>query len=982
VQLLFALTLLVSATLIFVVEFMFGKMVLPLLGGAPAVWNTCMVFYQAALLGGYVYAHLGARYLGPRRQAVAHLTLMALALVALPITLPSGWVPPGEQNPIPWLLLVLAVSLGLPFLFVSASAPMLQSWFSHTSHGSARDPYFLYAASNLGSLLGLLGYPLILESNLTLRQQSWAWAGSYVLLMLLTLLCALTLWRRRGAPAPDAPPQDRPVVESEADALLEDAPVTWLRRLRWIALALVPSSLLLGVTTHMSIDLVSFPLLWAIPLALYLLSFILVFARWHILPHWLMVRVQPLLIVLLAAVYFLAGIYSSQLAPLFILSLLTFFVTAMVCHGELANDRPAARHLTEFYLWMSLGGVLGGLFNALLAPVVFKEVFEFPLMLAAACLVRPSWRAYAALDPADGLSCPASRGQWARWLLLGAIPACLLLGLATVIRQDAAAARLLWLAPVGIYLASLLPAFAPRRFVWQPLLPLLGAAGLVILAGLHLNEPSFGLRECPLPWVLGAFTLIAMACHGSLALARPTGGRAQWSAFLLAWTLGPATVLVLGAAKPGANALLSTTAPLAIGMAFLGVLACKQWDLASRRTRLDEWVALLLLPLAMGLALDARQGGQKVAALGKSIAAFVTRGGLEQLGVWVSQAAGTVTAQWVAVSLLATGLAALLLQRRRVRLAVAVLAALFISRLGDTDELRPAYIDRSFFGVLRVRKDAWYDAYKLLHGSTSHGMQSCDEQVRREPWTYYHREGPIGDIFLAIGDHAKEIGVVGLGTGTLAAYGRDGQRMTFFEIDPAVLRIARDRRFFHYLAESHARLDFVLGDARVQLARIDRAFDLLLIDAFSSDSIPVHLITKEAIDLYFKHLTKDGLLAVHISNRHLDLEPVLRRLGHECGRVAIMCEDNDEDRRYSQDQEETDLKGKFGSTWVVLARRDEDLAGLRVIQIAESDKVLPRWVTLEAKKGDPLWSDDFSNILGVLKWTPDWEWLNPKNWVD
>jgi len=348
----------------------------------------------------------------------------------------------------------------------------------------------------------------------------------------------------------------------------------------------------------------------------------------------------------------------------------------------------------------------------------------------------------------------------------------------------------------------------------------------------------------------------------------------------------------------------------------------------------------------------------------------------------VSQAAGTVTTQWVAVSLLATGLAALLLQRRRVRLAVAVLAALFISRLGDSDELRPAYIDRSFFGVLRVRKDAWYDAYKLLHGSTSHGMQSCDKEVRREPWTYYHREGPIGDIFLAIGDHAKEIGVVGLGTGTLAAYGRDGQRMTFFEIDPAVLRIARDRRFFHYLAESHARLDFVLGDARVQLARIDRAFDLLLIDAFSSDSIPVHLITKEAIDLYFQHLTKDGLLAVHISNRHLDLEPVLRRLGHECGRVAIMCEDNDEDRRYSQDQEETDLKGKFGSTWVVLARRDEDLAGLRVIQIAESDKVLPRWVTLEARKGDPLWTDDFSNILGVLKWTPDWEWLNPKNWVD
>jgi len=783
-HLLFALTLFVSATLLFVVQPMFAKMVLPLLGGTPAVWNTCMVFYQATLLAGYVYAHLSIKWLGPRRQAAVHMALFCLPWLVLPIGLATGWTPPTEANPIPWLLMLLAVSVGLPFLFVSASAPMLQAWYAATGHRRAKDPYFLYAAGNLGSILALAGYPLVLEPYLTLGEQTWSWAGGYGLLMALSLLCAILLWRYGPAKAEAAVRCGKAARDEAADCdRASDGPPegipTWAGRMRWLALSLAPSSLLLGVTTYISTDIASVPLLWVVPLALYLLTFVLVFARHKLLPHRLMVMLQPILVLIVAGAFFVGGTSTSYLAVIFPLHLLTFFVTAMVCHGELAASRPASRYLTEFYLWMSLGGVLGGMFNALVAPLVFDNVYEYPIMIAVACLLRP--RAVAA------------RGR----------------------------AREGWL--------------------------------------------DFGL---PLGVAVG-FGLAAVGLSRDNYLAH----WADW--------------LVDGLSARGLTGLEVDSYAMA-GLVFLGAAA----------------------------------------------------------------------------------LVVLFFHRRPVRFGLGVFALSIVSLLYSGEKRRPLYTQRSFFGVLRVRQvtqdegDEWIcEAHQLTHGSTNHGMQRLDRKLRLEPCTYYHRAGPVGQVFDAIGQlrPLEEIGVVGLGTGTIAAYGEPGQRITFYEIDPAIVQIARNPELFTYLSDCEAEVEVVVGDARRSLAEgRTRRFDLLLVDAFSSDAIPVHLLTREALALYFQRLSDHGVLAVHISNRHLDLEAVVGNLADAAGRVARVCDDGD-DRSV----------GKFASNWVAVARRIEDLGGL-----ADDS----RWQPLATRSGSRLWTDNFSNVVDVLDWDFDFGWLCPWEW--
>lgn len=368
---LFTATLFTSAFLLFWVQPLYSKLVLPLLGGSPAVWNTAMVFFQAVLLGGYAYAHALAKYVPLKRQVLIHLAVLAAAAVALPVALPPGWTPPREANPVFWLVGYLAAGVGLPFFAVSATAPLLQGWFSQGDHHHAEDPYFLYGASNLGSVLALIGFPLLLEPQWTLREQGWGWTFGYALLAALIAFCGTWAWRQPAAAAID----DEPATP----------PPSWRERLYWLALAFVPSSLLLGVTTHITTDLAAVPLLWVVPLLLYLLTFVIVFARRPLIPHPWMVAIQPILLVPLA-LYFAA---TSPIEILFPLHLAAFFVTAMVCHGELAARRPAVDHLTEFYLWLSGGGVLGGMFNALVAPIVFNGVYEYPLIVALACLLRP-----------------------------------------------------------------------------------------------------------------------------------------------------------------------------------------------------------------------------------------------------------------------------------------------------------------------------------------------------------------------------------------------------------------------------------------------------------------------------------------------------------------------------------------------------------------------------------------------------------------
>ncbi|MDQ3999544.1 MAG: fused MFS/spermidine synthase [Actinomycetota bacterium] len=409
---LFGTTILVSGALLFLVEPMSAKFVLPTFGGTPAVWTGSMMFFQAALLAGYLYVHLTTTWLGTRRQAWLHLAVVLLPLFIFllwgPLAVPADeWAPRSQENPIFLLLGVLLVSVGLPFFALSTTNPIVQRWLSDTDHPAARDPYFLYVASNLGSVIGLLGYPLLVERELTLANQGIWWSVGYGGLALLVIGSAIMMWRSDVAPttveddeaeppggAPNAPvasgggtpetgaPLTEPAAESSAP--------TFLRRARWVGLTFVPSSLMLGVTAFITTDITPVPLLWVIPLSLYLFSFMVVFSPSVRVPdilHKAMVVLLPITMALMVVTML------TQLRDpywlLILLHILGFFVVAMVCHGEVARDRPPARHLTEFYLWVAVGGVLGGVFNALVAPVVFDTVVEYPLVIVLACLFLP-----------------------------------------------------------------------------------------------------------------------------------------------------------------------------------------------------------------------------------------------------------------------------------------------------------------------------------------------------------------------------------------------------------------------------------------------------------------------------------------------------------------------------------------------------------------------------------------------------------------
>ncbi|MBT4489480.1 MAG: fused MFS/spermidine synthase [Rhodospirillaceae bacterium] len=715
---LYAMTLGLGALLLFWVQPMFSKMVLPLLGGAPAVWNIAMVFFQAALLAGYLYAHLGHRWLRPRAQAIVHLGLLAAAFAALPITLGADLRPPAGGQSAVWLLGILTLSLGLPFFILSATAPMLQSWFAHTGHRDAANPYILYAVSNFGSILALMAYPMALAPNLTLRQQSVAWASGFFILTLLIAACAWMLARRYQAGGAD----QRAARESG----LSDQ-VDWGRRLHWLALAFVPSSLLLGVTQHITTDVASAPMLWVLPLILFLGTFVIVFARRPAITHRLAVFVQAPMVLILALLFYWQIRYLRLILPL---HLLAFFFLALVCHGELAKRRPAPSRLTEFYLWMSLGGVLGGAFTALCAPLLFDTVVEYPLAIVAACLLRP--------------------------------------------RQEGAALTWIRALPLAILLVLLL---LPR---------LLG----------------YATDDLPLARLLAYLIPVALLCYGCR-------GR-----------------------------------PIMFAFAIAAILLAGAFDRSS-------------------------------------------------------------------------------------------------------DEIA---VTRGFFGVNRViEKGLGRDQVHIFkHGTTRHGVQYTDPARRRQPLAYYHRKGPLGQVFEAFGPGLGHIGGIGLGIGTAACYRQPGQSWTFFEIDPLVISMARDRSYFSYLEDCAPGARMVIGDGRLALARHQGpAFNLLIIDAFSSDAIPTHLLTREAMAVYLDHLAPKGLLAFHISNRHLNLAPVLADLAGDAGLKALIQHDAGDQRNYY-----------FPSTWVAMTRDETDLSPLTDTG---------RWRGLQARRGRRVWTDDYGNLLAVTR---------------
>jgi hypothetical protein len=376
-----------SALLLFSVQPLFTKMVLPRLGGSPAVWSVAMVFFQSLLLAGYAYAHLLMQARSRVIPVAVHLTMLGIALLTLPLSIASGWGEPPNNGAAFWVFGVFAVSIGLPFFALAVNNPMLQAWFVRTGHPDGPDPYFLYASSNIGSFLALLSYPVLLEPMLSLRTQNLIWTGLYGVLILLIAGCGVLLLRSPAYAVAEQP--------DKADV---PAP-SWPLRLHWIFLAAVPSGLLIAVTAHISTDIAAAPLLWVLPLSLYLLTWVLVFQSRPPLPHRWVLLLQPLAI---AGVIVLLAVGGEQNLLLTLGGhLVCFFVIAMACHGELARTRPAARYLTGFYVALSFGGMVGGLFAGLIAPYAFSWIAEYPILVALAVLCRPRGE--------------ESQPRWSRW---------------------------------------------------------------------------------------------------------------------------------------------------------------------------------------------------------------------------------------------------------------------------------------------------------------------------------------------------------------------------------------------------------------------------------------------------------------------------------------------------------------------------------------------------------------------------------------
>ncbi|HFD11280.1 MAG TPA: spermidine synthase [Crenotrichaceae bacterium] len=470
----FGTTLFLSALLLFSVQPMFGKLLLPLLGGTPSVWNTCMVFYQSLLFFGYLYAHVSSTRLQYTHQIVLHLGIFALSLALLPVGLSENTAPSADSNPLFWLLGTLAVVIGLPFFVVSTTAPLLQKWFSELGHNSSDDPYFLYAASNAGSLLALLSYPFLIEPVIGLTQQTLFWSVGYAAFGICLGSCAYLYWKFHSS-------QNQEQLAKTQSEEITETPLQSSTIMHWLALAFVPSSLLLGVTNHISTDIAAAPLLWILPLSLYLLSFVIVFSRQGDRFHPLMVAIQPIILLPLIAFSFINPAAIPYWLNL-VINLLAFFAAAMVCHGQLAINRPSTVHLTHYYLIMSFGGMLGGLFNTFVAPVIFNSVVEYPLMIIAALLLRPTLTHAGYQLSWSGKQLPA----WVDWVVDTALPLALLI------------------TGIVIYLSDISIGHN---------IDVIGVV-LLVLAGL-----SYALRERPMRYGLfvGALLVLAIGLHNALS---------------------------------------------------------------------------------------------------------------------------------------------------------------------------------------------------------------------------------------------------------------------------------------------------------------------------------------------------------------------------------------------------------------------------------------------------------------------------------
>jgi SAM-dependent methyltransferase len=661
-----ACVILISSFLLFQVQPVIAKLILPWFGGSAALWTTCLLFFQSVLVGGYLYAHWVVR-LSPRWNAWVHVGLLAASVALLPIRPSEAWRPGAAGDPALRILLLLTVCVGLPYFLLSATSPLLQAWHARTHPKGA--PYRLYALSNFGSLLGLLSYPVAVEPWMSGRWQAWVWSAAYVAFAILCAGAALKAARAEALPdTPDAKAAQRPGAGS---------------RLLWMALPACASVLLLATTNHLTQNVAPVPFLWILPLALYLLSFILCFGSklWY--------RSEPYQPIVIAALFTMAilALFPNLAVSLWVeiaVLAVSLFIVCMFCHGELAHHKPAPEFLTSFYVMMSLGGALGGMFVALAAPRIFTGYLEFPIGLAA----------------------------------------CALLG------------------------------------------------------------------------------------------------------FILAW----------------------------------------------RRTAVQAamWAAVFVV-LCFLVVFD-----QKLSSSG-AVAAF-----------------------------------------------------------------------RNFYGPVRVVDEvsAGRRVRVLYHGSIIHGAEILGATGEPQPTTYYGPRSGGGVLLNQRSKSPLRIGLVGLGAGTLAAYGAPGDYYRFYEINPGIIDLARTR--FDFIPRSPARIEFVAGDARLSLEReAPQGFDVLVVDAFSGDSIPAHLLDVEAFSLYLRHLSPDGTLALHLSNRFLDLGPMVAVLAEMRNlRAAEVLNGPEPSERISE------------ARWVLVPRNPAILDTPPLAALARR---------LTGKPGLRPWTDDYSNLLSVLK---------------
>jgi hypothetical protein len=730
-----AATLFLSAFLLFSVQPFFAKLVLPRLGGSPAVWSVAMVFFQSVLLAGYGYAHFLTSRLPLRLAVILHVAVLTLAALALPIAIPQGWDRPPADGQAFWLTGLFAVSVGLPFFAVSANGPLLQAWFSRTGHSHAKDPYFLYGASNIGSFASLILYVALIEPFSDLSLQSSFWTIGFMALSALIAACGLAAMSLDGA----GPLQ--PAATTADAAQLAGRAAIWRERLIWTSCAFLPSALLVAVTAHVSTDVAAVPFLWIAPLALFLLTFVIVFQNKPLISQGSVERLTPfiavpLLFLTLSPIHFpiilQIGIHFSA-----------FFVIALCAHGMLAARRPAPSRLTEFYFSMSIGGVLGGVFSSFLAMYLFSWIAEYPLLLLASLLTAP--------------------------VLRGSNP---------LLRFSVCA-----------------------------------TAACLIVAGLAAFD-QLGLLKT----VTGFNSMVFLIC---------------------AFTLS-------------AYFLLFRSPQLSVLFCFL----------------------------------------------------------------------------------------------------------MFASAFAYNSFFSGAKSERSFFGVVRVVDVERAGYRKMVHGTTLHGatrlMDMAEGSGRPMPLTYYGEQGGLSIAIAAarenFGGKLPHSAVIGVGAGSLACRFQPGEKMDFYEIDPSVVRIAKDPSLFRFLSACGQDTSIVIGDGRIEVADVaPRAYGILVVDAFSSDAIPVHLMTREAIDLFMSKINDQGMLVMHISNNHLELSTVISAIGKSLGLEVRIGS-------FRPDARPEMLNMETGSEVAVLARNNAALGHLL------DNK---RWRQVEPGSTKP-WTDGYSNVLAAM----------------